>query len=69
MMDVNIKRPMNSLSQHRYTFTREFVSLVDGLCVPVCPVDKVFKDGQGKRMGQVLAWELMWGGSIKISEA
>lgn len=55
MVNVNVHGPMQGADQGALVGTQTLVSSVDGLCLPVGPVDVLLKQRHGKDVGDVLA--------------
>lgn len=55
MVNVDVHRPMQGADQGGLVGTQTLMSSVDGLCLPVGPVDVLLKQSHGKDVGDVLA--------------
>ena len=55
MVNVDVHGPMQGADKGALVGTQTLVSSVDGLCLPVGPVDVLLKQGHGKDVGDVLA--------------
>lgn len=52
---MDVHRPMQSAYQHSFVGTCSFVGPVDRFGLPVSPINVIFKEGQGKDVGNILA--------------
>lgn len=55
MVNVDVHGPMQGADQCAFVGTEGLVSSVYGLCLPVGPVDVLFKQSHGKDVGDVVA--------------
>lgn len=55
MVNVDVHGPVQGADQGGLVGTQRLVSSVDGLCLPVGPVDVLLKQSHGKDVGDVLA--------------
>lgn len=55
MVNVDVHGPMQGADQGGLIGAKTFMSSVDGLCLPVRPVDVLLKQSHGKDVGDVLA--------------
>lgn len=54
VVDVDVHRPVQGADQHGLVSSQRLMSPVDGLCLPVRPVDEFLKQSHGKDVGNVL---------------
>lgn len=59
MVDVDIHRPVQCADQHGLVGTQCFVSSVDGLGLPVGPVDVILKQSHGEDVWDVVIQHCM----------
>lgn len=52
---MEVHRAVQGADEECFVGTRGLVGSVDGFCLPVCPVDVIFKQGQCKDVWDVLA--------------
>lgn len=55
MVDVDVHGPVQGADQGGLVGTQRLMSSVDGLCLPVGPIDVLLKQSHGKDVGDVLA--------------
>lgn len=55
MVNVDVHGPVQGADQGGLVGTQTLVSSVDGLCLPVGPVDVLLEQSHGKDVGDVLA--------------
>lgn len=55
MINVDVHGPVQSADKGGLIGTQSFMSSVDGLCLPVSPVDVLLKQSHGKDVGDILA--------------
>lgn len=54
MVDVNIHGSMQSIYQSSFVGTKSLMSSLDGLCLPVSPVDVLLEQRHGKDVRDVM---------------
>lgn len=69
MEDMQIHGPVQGADEQCLVGARGLVCSVDGLRLPVCPVDVVFKQGQCKDVWDVLAQHCKVGGQGHLLSA
>lgn len=55
MVNVDVHGPMQGADKGGLIGAQSFMSPVDGLCLPVSPVDVLLKQSHGEDVGDVLA--------------